>query len=120
MAFDALAEHASGDERRQIFKDQRLWLLLIGIATGYMGAAPTAIWAAAGWLMVPAAPLLLPVMIWLYTLVFAFSSLWFAHFCLAALAQVRGAPVVVLEAEPVAPRLPGRLCTRPAASQRVG
>jgi hypothetical protein len=27
--------------------------------------------------------------IWIYTLVFAFSSLWFAHFCLAALQVLR-------------------------------
>jgi len=30
-----------------------------------------------------------PVAIWIYTLVFAFSSLWFAHYCLAALEQLR-------------------------------
>jgi hypothetical protein len=35
------------------------------------------------------APILVPVAIWIYTLVFAFSSLWFAHFCLAALEQLR-------------------------------
>jgi hypothetical protein len=29
------------------------------------------------------APLLMPVAVWLYTLVFAFASLWFAHFALA-------------------------------------
>jgi hypothetical protein len=30
------------------------------------------------------------VSIWLYTLVFAFSSLWFAHYLLAALQRMRG------------------------------
>jgi hypothetical protein len=43
--------------------------------------------------------------------VFAFSSLWFTHYCLAALAEMRKAAVVApsvvealpLEAEPVAP-----------------
>jgi len=30
-----------------------------------------------------------PVAIWIYTLVFAFSSLWFSHYCLAALEQLR-------------------------------
>jgi hypothetical protein len=35
------------------------------------------------------AVILLPVMLWLYTLVFAFSSLWFIHYCLAALDQHR-------------------------------
>jgi hypothetical protein len=35
------------------------------------------------------APILVPVAIWMYTLVFAFSSLWFAHYTLAALEQLR-------------------------------
>jgi len=38
------------------------------------------------------APLLIPLSIWLYTLVFAFSALWFVHYCLAQLEQMRGAP----------------------------
>ena len=36
------------------------------------------------------APLLIVVSVWLYTLVFAFSALWFAHYSLAALAAMRG------------------------------
>ncbi len=35
------------------------------------------------------APVLLPMSVWLYTLVFAFSSLWFVHYCLASLHQYR-------------------------------
>ncbi|MEP7098923.1 MAG: hypothetical protein ABI781_00345, partial [Burkholderiales bacterium] len=35
------------------------------------------------------APVLVPVAIWIYTLVFAFSALWFAHFALAALQALR-------------------------------
>ena len=37
------------------------------------------------------APVLIVVSVWLYTLVFAFSALWFAHYALAALAQMRAA-----------------------------
>ena len=33
--------------------------------------------------------MLVPVAIWIYTLVFAFSALWFAHFALAALQALR-------------------------------
>ena len=33
--------------------------------------------------------ILVPLAIWIYTLVFAFSSLWFAHYCLAALERLR-------------------------------
>ena len=40
-------------------------------------------------MFVAMAPILVPVAIWLYALVFAFSSLWFAHYTLAALEQLR-------------------------------
>lgn len=95
MAFDSLSEHASSEERRRVFKEHRTWLLLMGVATGYLGAAPSIVWAS-GWFFAAAFPILIPVAIWIYTLVFAFSSLWFAHYCLAALAQMRAAPVEVM------------------------
>ena len=88
MSYDALANHASREERRQLFKENRMSLLAIGIFCGYLGAAPTLIWAS-GAMFVAMAPILVPVAIWIYTLVFAFSSLWFAHFALAALEQLR-------------------------------
>ncbi len=88
MAFDALAEHASSEERREIFRRYRLSLLGIGLFCGYLGAAPSLIWAS-GVLFVAAFVVLVPLAIWLYTLVFALASLWFAHFCLAALQGLR-------------------------------
>ena len=88
MSYDALADHASGEERRQIFKENRGVLLGIGILSGYLGAAPSLVWAS-GAMFVAMAPILVPVAIWIYTLVFAFSSLWFAHYTLAALEQLR-------------------------------
>ena len=68
-----------------------------GRDTGYLGAAPSLLWAASAALIV-LAPLLVVVSVWLYTLVFAFSSLWFAHYALAALAALRaqrGRPAAV-------------------------
>ena len=88
MSYDALAEHASREERQQIFRENRLPLLGIGVLSGYLGAAPSLLWAS-GAMFVAMAPILVPVAIWIYTLVFAFSSLWFAHYCLAALEQLR-------------------------------
>jgi Etoposide-induced protein 2.4 (EI24) len=88
MTFDALADHASRAERREIFRRHRLWLLAMGVITGYLGAAPSIVWAS-GALFAAAFVLLVPVAIWIYTLVFAFSALWFAHYCLAALEQLR-------------------------------
>ena len=88
MAFDALAEHASADERREIFRRHRGWLMGMGLLCGYLGAAPTLVWAS-GALFAAAFVILVPLAIWIYTLVFAFSSLWFAHYCLAALQALR-------------------------------
>ena len=88
MSYDALVDHASGEERRQIFKEHRGSLLSIGIISGYLGAAPSVIWAS-GAMFIALAPVLVPVAIWIYTLVFAFSSLWFSHYTLNALDQLR-------------------------------
>jgi hypothetical protein len=84
MAFDALSDHASSEERRQVMREHRTQLLGMGVVCGYLGAAPTLLWAS-GVMFIVLAPFLITAAIWLYTLVFAFSSLWFAHFCLDAL-----------------------------------
>jgi len=88
MSYDALVDHASADERKQIVKDNKMSLLSIGVLSGYLGAAPSLIWAS-GAMFVAMAPILVPLAIWIYTLVFAFSSLWFSHFTLMALEQLR-------------------------------
>ncbi len=88
MAFDAMAEHASSEERREIFRRHRISLLGIGLFCGYLGAAPSLIWAS-GVFLVAAFVVLVPLAIWLYTMVFVFSALWFAHFCLGALKVLR-------------------------------
>ena len=106
MAFDALAEHASPEERREIFRRHRIRLLGIGVFCGFLGAAPSLIWAS-GALLAAAFVILVPLAIWIYTLVFAFSSLWFAHYCLAALRDLRAeqalaaAPVVAPAPAPI-------------------
>jgi hypothetical protein len=94
MAFDVLAEHASADERRTILREHRWPLLAIGLICGYLGAAPTLLWAFGAAALI-FAPLLILVSVWLYTLVFAFAALWFAHYALAALQHLRqdAAPV---------------------------
>jgi hypothetical protein len=88
MAFDALSEHASADERRTLLKTHRLSLLGMGVFCGFLGAAPSLIWAS-GALFAAAFVILVPLAIWIYMLVFAFSSLWFAHYGLAALQALR-------------------------------
>jgi len=90
FAFEVLAVHASATERRQILARHRAPLLAMGVIAGYMGAAPTLIWAASA-VTVVLAPVLLVVSVWLYTLVFAFAAAWFAHYTLAALQALREA-----------------------------
>ncbi|MEO6362501.1 MAG: EI24 domain-containing protein [Caldimonas sp.] len=101
LAFDVLAEHASSEERRLLVRAERWPLLGMGIIAGYLGAAPSLLWAFSAMTLV-LAPFLIPVSIWLYTLLFAFSSLWFAHYLLAALQRLRHA------AAAAPPQLPGQ------------
>lgn len=101
MSYDVLAAHASADERRQLMRDQHWPLLAIGIITGYLGAAPSLLWAVNAATLV-LAPVLVVVSVWLYTLVFAFAALWFTHFALAAL-QRRRQLADVLPAAPAVP-----------------
>lgn len=123
MAFDALAEHASREERAEIFRRHRGSLLLIGVVTGYMGAAPSLVWAS-GVVFLAAFYILIPIAIWIYTLVFAFSSLWFAHFCLGALQRLRaeaaaGLPPVAEPVPPAAAALPPAPPPSPAQDAAV-
>jgi len=88
LAFDTLAFHASAAERRFLLRQQRWPLLAMGIFCGFLGSLPSLIWV----LGVPAlifAPLLGLVSVWLYTVVFAFATCWFAHYTLAALDRLR-------------------------------
>lgn len=84
MSYDMLADHATPDERRAVVQKHRLVLLMMGVLSGYLGAAPSLLWVS-GVMFVAFAPVLVPVAIWVYTLVFAFSALWFAHYLLTAL-----------------------------------
>ncbi len=88
MTYDVLAEHATKEERRELIRRHRNALLGMGVLTGYLGAAPSLLWAS-GVLFLALAPVLVPVAIWIYTLVFAFSALWFSHYALYALQALR-------------------------------
>lgn len=125
MAFDVLADHASASERRELMHAHRLPLLGMGLLTGYLGALPSVLWAS-GAMFIAMAPVLVPVAIWVYTLVFAFSGLWFAHYALAALEDLRrkgGGPAEVVDvpARPVSESAPAATDARvPAAPARSG
>ncbi len=88
MVFDTLVTHASREERIEIGRKHRGWLLLIGVITGYLGALPSLVWAS-GSVFIAAFLVLIPFAIWTYALVFAFTSLWFTHYSLGALEALR-------------------------------
>ena len=111
MVYDALSDHATHEERLAIMRRHRTPLLVIGVVSGYLGAAPSLIWAM-GALALPMMPLLIPVFVWLYTLVFVLAALWFTHYSLAALDALRREQAVevlppVVQPAPAAPALPG-------------
>ncbi len=104
MSYDMLAEHASKEERRELVRRHRVVLLAMGVICGYLGAAPSLLWVS-GVMFVAIAPLLVTVAIWIYTLVFAYSGLWFAHYLLAALEALRREQAGAGEAPPPPPAL---------------
>jgi len=95
MTYDVLAEHASSQERVELMKRYRFQLLGMGVLTGAMGAAPSLVWAS-GALFAAAFVILIPIAVWIYTLVFIFSALWFVHFLLLALSSLREEPMTIL------------------------
>jgi Etoposide-induced protein 2.4 (EI24) len=116
MSYDVLADHATAAERQQLMREHRPQLLAMGVVSGYLGAAPSLVWAS-GVLFLALAPVLVPIAVWVYTLVFAFSSLWFSHYALAALQQLRAQAVpvpggLVVDLAP-APPLPGHAASVP-------
>jgi hypothetical protein len=100
MTYDVLAEHASSQERVELMKRHRFQLLGMGVLTGAMGAAPSLVWAS-GALFAAAFVILIPIAVWIYTLVFIFSALWFVHFLLLALSSLREEPMIILNEAPL-------------------
>jgi heme exporter protein D len=101
LAFDTLADHASPAERKALFKSHRLPLLVMGVISGYLGTVPGVLGLSSVF-TIALAPIFVPLALWLYTLVFAFSSAWFAHYLLSALEGVRNAQADARKAEDAA------------------
>lgn len=88
MTSDVLSGVATRAERAAIFREHRWPLWVIGLITGYLGAAPTLLWAM-GIASLIFAPFVFMVSAWLYTGIFVFSALWFTHYALKALHTMR-------------------------------
>ena len=100
MGFDALAEHASHAERDAILRAHRYPLLIMGIVCGFLCGVPSMIWTL-GMGVIIAAPLVMVPVIWLYTLIFTFSALWFTHYGLSVLSSLRAAESAMRAVQPV-------------------
>lgn len=87
MSYDVLADHASRQERREIVRAHRFVLMGMGVLSGYVSMLPSAVWGISAALIY--APMVIVAAIWIYMLVFAFTGLWFGHYLLSALAELR-------------------------------
>jgi hypothetical protein len=96
LSFGVLAHHASADERRWLLRRHRWPLLAMGLVCGALGSVPSLLWAARPAALI-AAPLLAPLVVWLYTAVFVFAACWFANYLLAQLQALRAAPSPSIE-----------------------
>ncbi|WJF91131.1 EI24 domain-containing protein [Paraburkholderia bonniea] len=89
MTYDALALHASREERLALVRRYRWPLLLIGIVSGLLGTLPSLLWISSIW-FIALFPLITLAMMWVYALILVFSALWFGEYCLRALQRMRG------------------------------
>jgi len=93
MSYDALADHASADERIAIMRRHRWPLLAIGMVSGAAGALPGIVWIGGAAISVVLFPFLAMISLWLYLMIFIFTGLWFQYYCLQALQDLRATPV---------------------------
>ncbi len=91
MSYDALAAHASLEERKALMHALRWPLLGIGMVSGVLGAMPGIAWMGGAVLSVVLFPFLAIVSAWLYVLIFLFTGLWFQYYCLQSLENLRAA-----------------------------
>ena len=88
MSYDVLAQHATSQERDTLLHQHRWPLLVMGIFSGMLGAVPTFFWATSALALV-LFPIVSFVALWIYSLIFVFAALWFTHYLLEALKELR-------------------------------
>lgn len=88
MSYDVLALHATAEERDILLHQHRWPLLAMGIISGMLGAVPTFFWATSVLALV-LFPIVSFVALWVYSLIFVFAALWFTHYLLEALKELR-------------------------------
>jgi hypothetical protein len=95
MAYDALADHASREEFDTILKTHARDLTTIGVIAGACGAIPGLVWL--GGAVTLLFPILAPLSIWLFIMVFIFTALWFQYYCMQALEELRVADTATVQ-----------------------
>jgi len=88
MSYDVLTLHATAEERDILLQQHRWPLLAMGIFSGMLGAVPTFFWATSVLALV-LFPIVSFVALWIYSLIFVFAALWFTHYLLEALKELR-------------------------------
>lgn len=92
IAYDVLRNYADPEEMRELLSRHRWQLLAIGTVSGLLGVAPSLLWMG-GAMSVVLFPFFAVLAICLYVLVFTFSGLWFTHYSLMAVRELRGVKV---------------------------
>lgn len=101
MTYDVLAKHASTAERHAILEKYHWSLLVMGILAGLLGVVPSFFWATSVLALV-LFPFVSFVALWVYSIIFVFAALWFSHFLLQALIELRSTSTVdVIEHDPL-------------------
>ena len=100
MTYDILAKHATATERNALLEKYRWSLLTMGILAGLLGVVPSFFWATSALALV-LFPFVSFVALWVYSIIFVFAALWFAHFLLHALIELRSSnDVAVIDHDP--------------------
>jgi hypothetical protein len=89
MAYDAMVDHASEAERETIIKRHSKPLLMMGVVSGLAGALPGLAWLGGAVINIVLFPFVAALAIWMYVVIFIFTGLWFAFYCMQALADLR-------------------------------
>jgi hypothetical protein len=120
MGFDSLAEHAGVAEREAILRAHRWPLLIMGIICGFLCGVPSMIWTISMQFII-LAPFIMVGVVWLYTMIFTFSALWFTHYGLSVLASLRAAEDAMRAVQPaVAPASDLQLVEEVPPHERFG
>ncbi|MCG2586006.1 EI24 domain-containing protein [Massilia sp. TS11] len=92
FTYDALSVHADAAEQEALARAHKPTLILMGIGAGVAGAVPSAVWLGGAVFSIALFPFLAALSVWLFVMIFVLTGLWFTHYCLLSLSQMRAGP----------------------------